>query len=102
MSGNPYYSSPHWRQLRRAALQRDRYRCTVSGCPAPATHVDHIVTRPRFAAGPTPLDRLDNLRSLCAEHDAQIKERPGSTRRGRGGRPVLRGCDAEGWPLAAV
>jgi hypothetical protein len=69
----------------------------VAGCGRQATHVDHIVTRPRCVE-PTPFDRLDNLRSLCATHDAQIKEH-GATR-GRGGRPALKGCGVDGWPLA--
>jgi hypothetical protein len=62
-----------------------------------ATHVDHIVTRSRCVE-PTPFDRLDNLRSLCASHDAQIKERRNG-QRGRNGRPVVKGCDVDGWPL---
>ena len=97
MSGNPYYSSPHWRRLRRAALARDGYRCTVPDCFARATYVDHRITRPR-SVEPTAADGLDNLRSLCTTHDAQIKE-DSSGRRRRGGRPVLRGCDVDGWPL---
>jgi 5-methylcytosine-specific restriction endonuclease McrA len=102
-----YYSTRHWRQLRAAALRRDAGRCTVEGCGRRATHVDHIVTRPRCVE-PTPWDRLDNLRSLCATHDAQIKEHShgppnvpnGGVRRGHGGRPFLKGCDVDGWPLA--
>lgn len=97
-----YYATRHWRQLRLAALRRDAGRCTVQGCGRRATHVDHIVTRPRCAE-PTPHDRLDNLRSLCATHDAQIKEHkhgPDGVRRGHGGRPILKGCDRDGWPLA--
>jgi 5-methylcytosine-specific restriction endonuclease McrA len=97
MATHGYYSSKHWRELRAAALKRDRWHCTVTGCRRGATIVDHIVTRPRQAE-PSPADRLDNLRSLCAGHDAQIKEQRGGTRR-RGGRPVVRGCDAGGWPL---
>jgi len=83
--------------LRKAALRRDRYCCTVAGCGRRATHVDHIDTRPR-SDEPTPFDRLDNLRSLCAVHDAQIKERSDG-QRGRDGRPIVRGCDVNGWPL---
>ena len=98
MSGNPYYSSRHWRRLRQAALKRDGGRCTVPGCFAPAPIVDHIVTRPRGVTVPCPEDRLANLRSLCTTHDAQIKERRDG-RRGRGGRPVVKGCDVDGWPL---
>jgi 5-methylcytosine-specific restriction endonuclease McrA len=99
MAKHGYYTTPHWKALRRAALARDDYRCTVPGCRADATHVDHIVTRQRCAE-PTPFDRLDNLRSLCATHDAQIKER-GNGQRGCNGRPMLRGCDIDGWPFAS-
>ena len=98
MAKHGYYTTAHWRALRRAALARDGYRCTVAGCIELATTVDHIVTRPPVGY-PTPADRLDNLRSLCRTHDAQVKERADG-RRGRGGRPVLKGCDADGWPRA--
>jgi hypothetical protein len=96
MATHGYYSTPHWRRLSQAALTSDGYRCTVIGCGRRATHVDHIITRPR-SPEPTPEDRLDNLRSLCATHDAQIKEQR-SGRRGRGGRLVVKGCDPAGWP----
>lgn len=98
MSGNPFYWSALWRRLRRAALKRDGAHCPISGCIAPATIVDHIVARPRGLTVPCSADRLDNLRSLCATHDTQIKEDAAGRRR-RGGRPVLRGCDVDGWPL---
>ncbi len=101
MAQHGYYTSAHWRRLRQAALQRDGYHCTVAGCNRAASHVDHIATRPPVG-WPTPADRLDNLRSLCAPHDAQIKEhRSGDcTIRGRGGRPVVKGCDRDGWPFS--
>lgn len=92
-----FYASPEWKALRRLCLQRDRYTCTVPGCHARATHADHIETRPS-AAKLTPADRLDNLRSLCASHDSQVKEKPDGTRQ-NGGRFVVRGADADGWPL---
>jgi hypothetical protein len=59
--------------------------------------VDHIETRPPQPE-PSAADRLDNLRSLCVSHDAQIKEH----KRGRGARPVVKGCDVDGWPLGDV
>ncbi len=99
MATHGYYSTRHWRDLRAAALIRDRGQCTVAGCRRLATIADHIQTRPRRAE-PSAEDRLDNLRSLCATHDAQIKEGRHGARR-RGGRPVVRGCDADGWPLAS-
>ena len=92
-----FYASPAWRALRLAALERDGFRCVVPGCGKRATHVDHIVRQPH-AATPTAADRLDNLRSLCAFHDAQVKERPSGTRQ-RGGRFSIRGADKDGWPM---
>jgi hypothetical protein len=68
----------------------------VKDCYRRATIVDHIETRPQLPE-PTPADRHDNLRSLCAPHDAQIEEHKRS--RDRGGRPVVKGCDVDGWPL---
>lgn len=99
MPANPFYRTPFWRTLRAAALQRDGYRCTVPGCTS--THrltVDHTVSRPRGATGPTPQDVLSNLRTLCQEHDNAAKERTDGTRRGDG-RMLVRGCDASGRPL---
>ncbi len=99
MAKHGYYWTAHWRQLRRAALQRDGYCCSVAGCFGRATIVDHIATRPHQLE-PSPEDRLDNLRSLCATHDSQIKEH-GNGRRGRGGRPLVKGCGPDGWPFAS-
>jgi 5-methylcytosine-specific restriction endonuclease McrA len=97
LAQHKYYTSTHWKALRAAALRRDRWHCVITGCGRGATIVDHIKTRPRQDE-PSPEDRLDNLRSLCARHDAQIKEGR-SGRRGRDGRPRI-GCDEDGWPLA--
>src|SRR5262245_55674339 len=93
MPTDPFYRTLAWRALRKAALARDGGRCVVVGCRRPATHVDHILSRRRGGA-----DALQNLRSLCAHHDAQIKERPDG-RRGCDGEPVVKGCDRDGWPL---
>jgi hypothetical protein len=93
MSCNPYYSSRHWRGLRAAALERDRHTCVVAGCGRRAIVVDHIETRP-LTPLPCEADRLENLRSLCASHDASVKERGG--RRRQGGAFKVKGCDAEG------
>ena len=91
-----FYRSPFWRSLRRACIARDGGICTVPGCRSPATHADHIRTRPRSAT-PAPEDRLENLRSLCAHHDAQAKELR-SGRRRRDGSFAVSGSDADGWP----
>lgn len=98
-STNPYYLSAHWRALRKACLERDHHRCVVPGCGLYGPVADHIETRPPVQH-PTPLDRLDNLRTLCRSHDAQVKEqRTGSSdTRKQGGVFRVKGCDADGWP----
>lgn len=99
MPGNPFYQSPFWKKLKAQCLARDGGRCVVPGCPARATFADHIEARPP-ASIPTPADRLDNLRSLCARHDAQVKEaRAGQPGRRNGGKFTVRGAGADGWPL---
>ena len=97
MAKHGFYNTPAWRALRVRRLQIDGYRCQAPGCNKPATHVDHIETRPAVDCL-TAADRVDNLRSLCATHDAQVKETPTGRRR-NGGRFVARGVDADGWPL---
>ncbi|HZP86600.1 MAG TPA: hypothetical protein VFB54_07245, partial [Burkholderiales bacterium] len=99
MPGNPYYKSAHWRALRAACIQRDGGRCTVRGCSARGSVADHIETRPDVAY-PTPQDVLENLRTLCASHDSQVKEqRRGKATRRQQGTFKVRGCDEDGWPL---
>jgi hypothetical protein len=93
-----FYQSPEWRKLRRAALTRDRYRCTICGVtvakPGQATvdHVQPVRTHPHLALS------LDNLRTLCRMHDNQShrekRRAPGAAREERFG-----GCDANGTPL---
>lgn len=90
---DPYYLTAAWKALRAACLKRDGGICTVKGCGARATHADHIISRKR--GGP---DSLSNLRSLCRTHDNQAKEDAQGNRR-RGGKMVVVGCDADGWPL---
>lgn len=93
MSRDPYYSSKAWRALRLLALDRDLWRCTAPGCREQARFVDHIIRR--RDGGP---DTLENLRSLCAYHDNQVKEQADGKRR-HGGRLHAVGCDAQGRPL---
>ncbi len=92
-----FYGSQGWKELRTDALRRDHWTCTVPGCRARATHVDHIRRRPHSPT-PTAEDVLTNLRSLCAAHDAQMKELASGERR-NAGNPRVIGCDAAGWPL---
>jgi 5-methylcytosine-specific restriction endonuclease McrA len=58
-------STRRWRQLREQILARDCWVCVV--CGAPATDVDHIV-----AVRDGGSDHPRNLRSLCAEHHAEM------------------------------
>jgi hypothetical protein len=97
IAAHGYYSTAHWLGLRAEALARDGYHCTIAGCIRPATIVDHIETRPR-CSWPTPADRLDNLRSLCATHDGEMKERRGRAGSIRG-QARRRAVGADGWPL---
>ncbi|MFU0504021.1 hypothetical protein [Pseudaminobacter sp. NGMCC 1.201702] len=97
MARNSYYRSEHWLKLRAAAIGRDGGICTVPGCNAKGTHVDHIKTRPN-SDSPTSFDVLPNLRTLCSSHDAQVKELPSGKRR-RAGKLVVKGVDKHGWPL---
>lgn len=93
MPGDARYHTAAWRRLRAARLRLDKYTCTVPGCSERATHVDHIVS-PRNGGA----DSLANTRSLCASHDAQVKEDTAGKRRS-GGKMTVRGCDAQGDPL---
>jgi 5-methylcytosine-specific restriction protein A len=100
MARSGYYRSPHWKALRRAALERDGHRCIVPGCQTP-THeltVDHKKRRPPYAEGSTPMDVLHNLRTLCGNHDRQVKELPSGERR-NGGALRVDGCGADGRPI---
>lgn len=85
---DPFYRSLTWRQLRGAALRRDRWRCVV--CGQRAVVVDHIASRRN--GGP---DALSNLRSLCPACDNRVKEDQHGNRRSHG---ILAGCDASGVP----
>jgi 5-methylcytosine-specific restriction endonuclease McrA len=76
---DPYYSSGEWRGLRKAALERDGFACAAPGCTRRAHTIDHIVSRKVGGK-----DELANLRSLCASHNAQVKEDPSGNRRNGG------------------
>ena len=99
MPSASFYRSPFWRALRAKRLAIDNHQCTVPGCDSPARIVEHTITRPHVD-GPCSVDRIELLRSLCADHDNQIKERvAGQPERKRDGRTFLRGHDATGMPL---
>jgi 5-methylcytosine-specific restriction protein A len=70
----PSGSTRRWRRIRALALQRDHYLCVpcqAEGKVTPAVEVDHIV--PRSQGG---TDDLDNLRSVCAEHNPHVASQP--------------------------
>jgi len=94
---DPFYRSPEWQVLRTAVLKRDKWRCTVPGCPhtvrTSRLTVDHIKARRDGGA-----DEMPNLRTLCRDHDNQVKEGADGVR-ANGGKTFVRGCDADGWPL---
>lgn len=92
MPNDPFYRSPFWLRLRRQALIRDGWICTAPGCCATARIVDHIVS-PRNGGRHV----LENLRSLCPQHDNQVKERPGGRARGQDGKFTPR-CRPDGMP----
>ena len=94
------YHSPAWRALRKRALMRAHWRCTICGVsiakPGQA-RVDHIqptLTRPDLALS------LANLRSLCNRCDNQAhREKWQGRGAARVEKFVVVGCDANGMPL---
>ena len=62
------YNTQRWRRVRRLVLQRDMYRCWITGCPRLANQCDHII-----AAEPGLTDSLffgmHNLRASCRPHN---------------------------------
>ena len=95
MTSDPFYLTPEWQRLRAECIARDGGRCTVPACRTPTYRLtaDHIVSRRN--GGP---DTLENLRTLCLTHDAQVREAPSGQRR-NDGRAYQKGCDASGRPL---
>ena len=95
-----FYDSPEWKALRRLALIRDGYRCTICRCSvhgkgkARVDHIHSIHDRPDLALV------LSNLRVLCASCDNQSHREKGSKSAvGRKERFIIRGCTADGLPL---
>lgn len=70
----------------------------MPGCGHPGRIADHIVTRPDVPYA-TPLDVLTNLRTLCKQHDAQVKERGTRRVRKQDGKFIIKGCDEHGRTL---
>ena len=96
---DPFYQSAAWRVLRLKALKRDGHRCVVCHCDVSGkgqSRVDHI--KPRRTHPQLALE-LGNLRTLCADHDNQSHREKGTGAADREERFVIRGCDAQGYPL---
>jgi 5-methylcytosine-specific restriction endonuclease McrA len=94
-----FYTTTAWRRLRKRALERDGYRCVVcrrdiSGRgDARVDHIKPLRTAPHLALN------LDNLRSLCANHDNQSHREKGTGAALRDERFIITGCDADGSPI---
>jgi len=88
---DPFYQTPEWKALRKAALERDRFTCTTPGCGQPAKCVDHIVSRRKGGA-----DNLSNLRCLCVMCNAKLMQGPDGERR----RESVQITGIDGWPVA--
>jgi len=69
-----------WKRIRQIVLERDHRECCYIGCGREATQVDHI--QPVSLGGD--YYALDNLRAICAHHNAS---RGNGTRRSRQGGP---------------
>ena len=96
MPDDPFYTSLQWRVFRRAFLRRHP-GCVISGCPTPATHVDHKRTR---RSGGAPFDP-ENCQSLCQSHHSAKTARLDQPSRRASHKPLRAiGCDAHGLPLA--
>jgi 5-methylcytosine-specific restriction endonuclease McrA len=67
------YSSPLWKAVRLAVLERDGYRCQIRGpkCTGMASHVDHVID---WRDGGAPFDP-SNLRAACASDNIAKRNR---------------------------
>lgn len=85
--GEFHHTSPAWRRVRRAALERDGWVCQIRGprCTVRATEGDHIVP---LAHGGAWYD-LGNVRASCKPCNAgrMMREAVGSAGRGLVRRP---------------
>jgi 5-methylcytosine-specific restriction endonuclease McrA len=96
-----FYKTQRWLALRRQVLKRDRYTCATCGAEcwrAGEAIVDHI--QPRKLRPDLAYD-LDNLRVQCRTCDGQSHLERFSGGGERVERIQIRGCDADGLPIAA-
>ena len=71
-------NNARWKRLRQLVLERDHRECCFVGCGQEATQVDHI--HPVSLGGE--YYAMDNLRAICAYHNAS---RGNGTRKRQGG-----------------
>jgi hypothetical protein len=97
---NGFYDTPAWKAARRTALIRDGYRCVICGKDISAKGQARVDHRQPLSTHPHLSLNLDNLRSLCANHDNQghreKRRRFGSPREEK---MIINGCDEDGTPL---
>ena len=87
------YGTQRWRKLAKAQLVREPlcWRCEKAGRVTPATVCNHTNGHPadeteeQFWAGP-----FDSQCAKCHSGDQAREERGGV---------VIKGCDADGWPI---
>lgn len=73
---DPAYLTTDWKALRAAVFERDGFKCVVPGCGRGAIVCEHIVSRRSGGA-----DAMNNLCSLCRDHDNRFKEEANGVRR---------------------
>jgi len=94
MPGNPFYRSQAWRKARAAFLATHPV-CSVPGCDARATDVDHVRT---IRSGGDALDPA-GFQAYCHPHHSQKTARTDRPRYRAGSRPVVaHGCHPDGTP----
>lgn len=96
---DPIYTDPRYYRWRAAVLKRDGYRCQVCGCDVSGKGKARAHHRTPIKAGGSPFD-VSNGVTLCNEHHEQAhRDRSAGGAAGTPGLMVVRGCDADGWPL---
>jgi len=67
-TGDPFYKSQKWRDIRAYVLRRDGYRCQY--CYGPANSVDHVIPRKRNGS-----DTSENLVAACSRCNSEKNDR---------------------------
>jgi 5-methylcytosine-specific restriction endonuclease McrA len=67
---NPAYNRASYQTNRRQVLVASEGRCSVAGCPRPATTADHVVPLAKGGA-----HDVANLRAMCRHHNSALGAR---------------------------